>query len=514
MLFTIIERFGRIPYDAKNQFFLHWDDWNDYDYYTLFRLTYNDDSSTNIEIGSVKIAFINQKKLDRVYSIGHSFDELPQEYFSVGLDDSYYDNLNKLGSSTRDSVLIALRDIARDDDIFKIAMEQEVTHSSFLRGLSVTTITGQFRRMAFGDVRLTKYDFSFEAPKISGASSNILLTFKVRPHSKPPTNIHILIGRNGVGKTHLINNMINALYEADDDKNSFGKFNFERENNQELIFANLICVSFSAFDSTLPKAQNISPFTNIQYSYIGLQKLKDGSINEFYIKSKQEQAEDFFEGLNTCFHKSKIVKWKNAIEKLQSDEHFREANITSLGDLFIESPKLVKDKAIDLFSKLSSGHKIILLSITQLVAQTQERSFVLIDEPEAHLHPPLLSAFTRALSELLIQNNAVAIIATHSPVILQEVPNSCVWKLRRSGIEAIAERLEIETFGENVGRLTSAVFGLEVMNSGFYNILHKIVDEFESYNDALEHFDNNIGMEARSILMTLYNNKNNSVNSL
>ena len=34
------------------------------------------------------------------------------------------------------------------------------------------------------------------------------------PESQPPTNIHVLIGRNGVGKTHLLNHMTRALVEA------------------------------------------------------------------------------------------------------------------------------------------------------------------------------------------------------------------------------------------------------------------------------------------------------------
>lgn len=63
----------------------------------------------------------------------------------------------------------------------------------------------------------------------------------------------------------------------------------------------------------------------------------------------------------------------------------------------------------------------------------------MLDEPESHLHPPLLSAFIRSLSELLILRNGVAIIATHSPVILQEVPKRCAWILNRSGISAKAE---------------------------------------------------------------------------
>ena len=101
----------------------------------------------------------------------------------------------------------------------------------------------------------------------------------------------------------------------------------------------------------------------------------------------------------------------------------------------------------------------MLLAITRLVESVDERTLVLVDEPESHLHPPLLSAFIRALSELLVRRNGIAVVATHSPVVLQEVPRSCVWVLRRSGSSLRAERPCRETFGENVGILTSDVFG-------------------------------------------------------
>jgi hypothetical protein len=38
--------------------------------------------------------------------------------------------------------------------------------------------------------------------------------------------------------------------------------------------------------------------------------------------------------------------------------------------------------------------------------------------------PPLLAAMMRALSDLLVDRNGVAVVATHSPVVLQEVPAS------------------------------------------------------------------------------------------
>src|SRR5690606_24459594 len=141
-----------------------------------------------------------------------------------------------------------------------------------------------------------------------------------------------------------------------------------------------------------------------------------------------------------------------------------------------DEKKEFKREASSLFDRMSSGHAIIILTMTKLVETVEEKTLVLLDEPESHLHPPLLSAFTRALSELLYSRNGVAIIATHSPVVLQEVPRSCVWKLTRFRTEGRSDRPESETFGENVGILTREVFGLEVSKSGFLEMMQHAVE--------------------------------------
>lgn len=152
---------------------------------------------------------------------------------------------------------------------------------------------------------------------------------------------------------------------------------------------------------------------------------------------------------------------------------------------------------------MSSGHKIVLLTITALVNLVEEKTLVLMDEPESHLHPPLLSAFTRALSELLHDRNGVAIVATHSPVVVQEVPRSCVWKLNRSGLEWRKDRPERETFGENVGLLTKEVFGLEVSKSGFHAMLQEEVEKGGTFDEVVAAFRQKIGMEGLAILMSM-----------
>jgi ABC-type multidrug transport system ATPase subunit len=148
------------------------------------------------------------------------------------------------------------------------------------------------------------------------------------------------------------------------------------------------------------------------------------------------------------------------------------------------------------------------LTITKLVELLQEKSLVFFDEPETHLHPPLLSSFIRALSELLTNRNAVCIMTTHSPIVLQEVPNSCVYKLSRKGTFAKFEKTELETFGENIGVLTNEIFGLEVTDSGFYKILKDLANENNNYEEALHSINMQLGIEGKSILRSLLFNKN------
>ncbi|MFP3835922.1 AAA family ATPase, partial [Chryseobacterium sp. SIMBA_028] len=84
---------------------------------------------------------------------------------------------------------------------------------------------------------------------------------------------------------------------------------------------------------------------------------------------------------------------------------------------------------LPLLKTMSSGHAIIILTLARLVATVEDKSLIIIDEPESHLHPPLLSLFIKSLSDLLYVKNGVAILATHSPVVLQGIPKSCVWKI-------------------------------------------------------------------------------------
>lgn len=161
-----------------------------------------------------------------------------------------------------------------------------------------------------------------------------------------------------------------------------------------------------------------------------------------------------------------------------------------------------------MYEKASSGHKHILLICTHLISCLGERMLVLIDEPENHLHPPLLSSFIRALSELLKERNSIALIATHSPIILQEVPKKCVSILEyyENNDFLRVRRPSRETFAENLAKLTYDVFQYEYINSGFYTLLQKMVNEDtsanseDSFNNIVEKLGGSMSNDGLSIL--------------
>jgi len=332
----------------------------------------------------------------------------------------------------------------------------------------------------------------------------LTLNFTVSPESYPPTNVHVLIGRNGVGKTTLLNDMSRAIVDEKAEEGDVGSFTAEIDVSEDRLFSGLVSVTFSAFDPFEPLPTRQDKSERVQYAYVGLKHVgpgKDGRPRP--PKSPDALSGDFGNSVLICRQGARVSRWHRALEMLQADPIFRDAEVSALARPGVE-PDEVKLEARRLFKNLSSGHKIVLLTITRLVETVEEKTLVLLDEPEAHLHPPLLSAFVRALSDLLINRNGVAIVATHSPVVLQEVPQSCVFMIRRTGARSVAERPEIQTFGENVGLLTREVFGLEVTHSGFHEMLRDAVTDLPNYNAVVRKFSDELGDEARAIIQGLF----------
>lgn len=496
MRFQVLPVGNRPRATGPGQAFLvsdNWDDW--FKFSTLFHLHVTDQNGVPNHIGMVKIGQFDMKEGQRSPGLPQVFKELDASFFSLGQGDDYYTALTLQGDSIRDEVLRALRDVAADADLFEKALREDVTTTSLLRSVTATTVRRQLRRMAKGGARLSRYAFSYTSPlpKQTGVGP-IELSFEVEPDSFPPSNIHVLIGRNGVGKTHLLGNMTDSLLELE--QRDCGSF--RSDDDEEHPFANIVSVSFSAFDEFDPIPDRRVPEHPVGYAYAGLKRTSNRGGERGTPKSPKMLESEFVSSLRECLLGPRRARWERAIAALQADPVFREADVASLG-----APESDEKAAASLFRRLSSGHKIILLTTTKLVELVEERTLVMLDEPEAHLHPPLLAAFIRALSDMLIDRNGVALVATHSPVVLQEVPKGCAWVLRRTGLCTSAERPAVETFGENVGVLTREVFGLELTHSGYHGLLQRSVLKHKDYEAVIGEFGGHVGAEARALVRAL-----------
>ncbi|KAF5994858.1 AAA family ATPase [Streptomyces sp. WAC00263] len=499
MQFDVVQQGEREPTGLRYHALLIADRWEDFGFATLFYLVIYDEHGTRHDIGEVKIGRRGMQARSSL-RLPVQFTSLNEKFFSLGQDDSYYTRLVSLGAQVRDVVLVALRDFVYDEEIYQRARTEQVTRKSLMRFVKATAVQDQFRRIARGGERLRGFEVVYEPPVPEESSGDtILLPFTVAPQSVPPTNIHVLIGRNGVGKSYLLNRLTRCIADRRAVAAEVGRV-IEYGRGDLDTFANLVSVTFSAFDE-FPQIRDEDVGID-QYSYVGL-KLPSHASSVPKINTPDQLALDFARSVEACLTGMRAQRWAGALRTL------RYAGSGFLQDLWVEDFLAIEDAAqrknmaTQLFGTLSSGHKSVLLTLTRLVEHVTERTLVVIDEPESHLHPPLLAAFIRALSDLLTDRNGLAIIATHSPVVLQEVPASCVWKLRRYDDQMVAERPTIETFGENVGILTHEVFGLEVTDSGYHRYLKQLVRQGMSFHQVLNRFGGQLGGEAKAITQAL-----------
>jgi predicted ATPase len=325
-----------------------------------------------------------------------------------------------------------------------------------------------------------------------------LVSFAADPDAQPSTNVHAITGRNGVGKSTLLRRIVDDLVSGElaPTPDTRGLLNDP--------LTNVVGVSFSPFDTL--HTVLVDPRGNVPFAHVGLHEPASFAFPERdRLKSDEELRAEFVSSWRSCMVGARRERWRAAVGFLaypgayfldpeELDQKLSQASLANRSGL--------ESWVVELFTSLSSGHKIAMLIITRLVQLVTERTLVVIDEPETHLHPPFLAALLRAVSWLMADRNGMALVATHSPVVLQEVPKSCVWVLRRFGDELTAARPRTETYGENVGVLTHEVFGLEVRSSGYYRALAEEVAAGGAFDDITARFSG-LGGEGRALLRAL-----------
>lgn len=512
---------------------LQQDNWNDYNFQTLYHLYVFADAFSG-RIGPVKILRRGQTAADTIQLAQGRLEPLSGDYCALGQSLDYYERLAELPAALRKEILTHLRDALAfpdhaetffDEPGWKTSILRDIDWESFRRDASVL-LERDYTRVARLGLELSFQVTGWANPLKLRFSAPGDWQFWVPPSSgKLPERIAVLTGRNGSGKSTLLARLARVLHASQRDRSSQELSALGSIEPPGIGFTRVLNIAYSAFDAfQIPGldekerrqiADDVKRGTG-RYHFCGLRdvarELEEGldaaddlkspsaspaatdRQNRTLLKSIDELAAEFVRTIERIWQAGRHDLFDAAIILLASDP--------SLQDLGEHPASTISQAPGDLFAQWSTGHKIVMHATASMVAYTEAKSIVLIDEPESHLHPPLLAAFMHALRLILDKNDAFAVVATHSPVVVQETLGRHVSVVRRSGTETTIHPPRIETYGESIGEITDEVFGLNSDATDFHKTLQGLVQGGMTLETIEGLFERGLSLQARAYVMS------------
>lgn len=488
-------------------FVLTKDSWNDHGYVTTFYLDYWKDNSVQA-MGIIKI--LHHSHSDTRDVIEESFDKLTEDFISLGSNMEFYEKIIKiLGKVKAKSVLTRLRDISIIglEGNKKFTLEHEGIQNSFFRSSAGRYLYYEVKDKFFLDKGAQDRDYSFNfKAQLNDDDDFKNIKFDFTKKNELPNRLFTIVGKNGVGKTRLLNQLAESLFDSSktENKNRFSIFSNTSEQmiDNIPIYNKIIAISFSVFDKFYKGPVNVeeksrrdtqesddedqTKFNN--YTYIGLHKVD-----------------------NSVYSADELVQInKRAFKKIQ-DNNLEHLFIDSINSSNILNYKLEFNFDYgQFFSEVySSGQSIFITMLCRLLSEIREGSLIFLDEPELYLHPNAIANLARIYYEILNQFKSYAILCTHSPILLQEIPSRYVRKMSLIDGDSISyTKPNIETFGANISDITSDIFNVQDNESLYRSLLVEWVKE-KGESEILNLFDDRLSFKTQLFISNLFEGNDN-----
>lgn len=490
--FIVRTRGERLVGQPKSIFVVTTDNWDDYSHKVTFALSFIDKDGHESRIGPVKILRRKPSEYKSIEvllrtTLPGEFTELGEDFISLGQDDDYYIKMQKLFGKQAEAIFTALRDIALQPAL-SIPFEP---NSAFRNALMRENSAHRARRFgkswALGDPVHEDLAFSYSG-EIEGADHPVDVEFNFDGSDKLPGRVVGIIGRNAVGKTRFLAKLGEDLAQTSRTSAERLAEREQRFPNGRPLFTRIVTISYSAFD----RFKRPPPHNASSYVYCGIRNEKGNpsraALVEAY-RNNQQRIRDL----------GRQDDWADYMQTIlgdQSDDLSRslKAEISS------------ENREDEVLSLLSSGQAILCHFTTALLAWIQPNSLILFDEPETHLHPNAVASLFLVLAEILKRYDSYAVVATHSPVVIQEIPAKRVIVFRREGNFTTAEELAIESFGESISELTRHVFETIQVDSLYRNTLKRLAIR-ESADKVMERFPLGLSLSAQAYLLAQYDKR-------
>jgi predicted ATPase len=544
---------------------LFWDKWDDFGNKTRFPARIVFDGNEVDFTFAIKILIPDELFSGEYFDakIAGGWDgRLPIQdtrYTSVPSDIDFYNILySKFGLEETSKILLTLQDASflinvLDDAYARDMFQTKPFQDSLLRESGSIKAFQDGWKIFDQSIRSTIDNFKLQIPSENNQTWSIDFRFN---SDILPYDINIIIGPNGIGKSYCLKSLVEYwLRIGRGDPATLqrtGHQPFDTHPNLE----RLILISYSPFEEFAVDLEN-SGLTDVDiYKYFGFRKRgEDENGNEGIKISRNLPAADSVLSIIECmrediafgFLRHREKKIATAIQVLSEAVEFDSIAIQIRGEKFAElvfgestelyqslqphichfrneayitiSEKLLTSISVHqlmeivevrkgvLFLKnnelveLSSGQRLFSYIVINILGSIRNNSMVIIDEPELFLHPNLEITLIQLLKNLLRRYSSKAIIATHSLVAVREVPANCIHVLRKTASGRDVVRPPFETFGGDIQRISSYVFGDRSVSKPFEVWLESKMSEF----GTAENFINALGSEVNEEMLLRIN---------
>lgn len=485
--------------NKEGEFFVLTEDvWDDYGFQTTFYIDYWMDKRFH-KIGLIKILHKTDRTTRNV--IPPEFKELTEDYISLGSSEEVYKNVIKLlGKERAKEILTKLRDISLIglDENKYFTLEAEGIQNSFFRSSEGRFLYSEVKNKYFLDIKSKDrdYNFIFKAklyPENEGFK-DIDINFRKKDNYLP-NRLFTIIGKNGVGKTRILNQLAESLFDSSKPENKNRFVRIEKTDTNVLdenipIYNKIIAISFSVFDKFYKgslddnkESEEQTKFNN--YTYIGLHKAD-----------------------NSIYTSDELIKLNKRAYKRIIENNRVEIFVDSINSSNILNYELVKDFDSESFFEeiFSSGQSIFISMLCRLLSEIEDGSLIFLDEPELYLHPNAIANLARIYYEILEKFKSYAILCTHSPILVQEIPSMYVRKIFTVDENTIIyERPNIETFGTNISEITADIFNVLDSESLYRSkLVEWVKDKKLSEEEILDLFDVSLSFKAQLYIASLF----------
>lgn len=541
----------RLPQE-ENLLALSFNNWDDYGVSTTLNAVLYHEKKPILEF-SLKLLIdgdkYSPKKLNELREQGWDgfFPILNTNYVSVPSDIEFYDALiSKLGTKEAISVLLTIRDagyltnVIKDEKALTLVSNADFSTSPLREAGARKAYADGWKAFSGEEAVINIQDFTLYTPRrdLEGVDE---IRFRFNSNTLP-YDINVLIGPNGIGKSHTLKKLVDYWVGMDAGSQTTLQKTKHKPFDVSPNISRLVLISYSPFEDFALDLSKTKLKDKTAYKYFGFRKSTvspsgkrrvgisrnlpaTDSVDSILKAYEDDSAFDYLSGwtsksstiwevLQPALGFDKIALKLNSDNEIPSsykkylfdygDNKYFELSRDSfdkLKKLIGTTPNVIAPTEGVVFLKnnrqinLSSGQRLFVYMVINIVGQIKSESLVVVDEPELFLHPTFEIEFIALLKKVLAAFSSKAILATHSLAIAREIPANCMHVYRYGEVGIEIDHPPFETFGGDMQRISSYVFADNRSTKPYAQWIAKKIKETENPKDLLKQLKGELNEE-------------------